>query len=185
MSNADLSQMKSLTVDGVALKKLSVNGVIVWTAYKNWVPYSTEADGVTIYNGGLGYKNGYRVRSGGAEGASTYAACTGFIPCQPGQTIRVMDASGESISTASTNCAINFSDASRTNLGQIVGNSTGYGTCAGIGKLGDIVTFHSNNMWEYTVPSTIGDVAYVRLTVTIGNVGSTAANLIVTIDEEM
>jgi hypothetical protein len=34
---------------------------------RNEVRYSTEADGVTIYNGGLGYKYGYRVRSGGAE----------------------------------------------------------------------------------------------------------------------
>ena len=34
---------------------------------KNWVPYSTEADGITIYNDGLGYKEGYRLSSSGAE----------------------------------------------------------------------------------------------------------------------
>jgi hypothetical protein len=57
------------------------------TPYKNWVLHSINQDG-TIYNG-VGYKNGYRVRSGSAEGADSNASCTGFIPAKEGDVIRV------------------------------------------------------------------------------------------------
>ena len=58
----DLTKLKKLVIGGIELKQLLINGVQVWkSGYKNWVKYSTEADGVTIYNGGLGYKNGYRM----------------------------------------------------------------------------------------------------------------------------
>ena len=63
------SDLKSLTVPEGEVTKIAVGGVTIWENMKNWVKFSTEADGVTIYNGGLGYKNGYRVRSGGAEAA--------------------------------------------------------------------------------------------------------------------
>lgn len=166
--------------------KLYLDGAqlsIAKTSYTNQVPISTDADG-NIYND-TGFKYGYRVRSGGAEAAQGNAACTGFIPCKVGQTIRVMDASKQSIwYENTTSCAINFSDSSKTNLGQIVGNSSGYGTCAGMGTLDTLVTRDSNNMWEYTVPSSIGDVAYIRLTVYYGHIGENL-NLIATVNEEI
>ena len=49
---------------------------------------STGYDG-NPYNNGLGYKVGYRTGSGGGESAQADAACTGFIPCVTGDTLRI------------------------------------------------------------------------------------------------
>lgn len=52
------------------------------------VAASTEDNGQP-YNGGLGYKLGYRTSSGGLESVSEGSACTGFIPAVTGDTVRV------------------------------------------------------------------------------------------------
>jgi hypothetical protein len=64
---------------------------VLWQAvtYKNWVKYSTESDGITIYNGGLGYKDGYRIRSGGAESGTKNGVCTGYIPYVKGDKLYI------------------------------------------------------------------------------------------------
>ena len=78
----DFGSMKKLTVGGVALKQLLINGIRVWKAitYKNWVPVSTDTDG-SIYNG-VGYKDNVRLSSsGGISGsAQNGSTTTGFIP---------------------------------------------------------------------------------------------------------
>ncbi len=78
----DLSGYKKLTIGGVELKKLAVNGVDVWTSheYTNWVPLSTDTDG-SIYNG-VGYKNNVRLSSSGgiSSSAQNGSTTTGFIP---------------------------------------------------------------------------------------------------------
>lgn len=86
----DFSKIKKLTVDGVDLKSLAINGVQVWKAqtYTNQVPISIGSDG-NIYNGGLGYKNGYRLSSSGGESSAANATVTGFIPVAPGDIIRI------------------------------------------------------------------------------------------------
>lgn len=121
----DFSKIKRFHMDGIELKSISINGVHVWTGYKNWVKYSTESDGVTIYNNGLGYKDGYRVRSGGAEveqGSTT--SCTGFIPFKKGDVLRIYPQfHGLNIVNA-----INYANASFQNIGQATG-SGGYGIC--------------------------------------------------------
>lgn len=52
------------------------------------VAASTEDNGQP-YNGGLGYKLGYRTNSEGLESAAAGSACTGFIPAVMGDTVRV------------------------------------------------------------------------------------------------
>lgn len=85
----DLSLFKKLTVGGVELKQLFINGIQVWkSGPKNWVKYSTEADGVTIYNGGLGCMYGYRMNSSGAVKEAAGANHTGYIPMTFGDVIR-------------------------------------------------------------------------------------------------
>ena len=72
----DFTGVKAITIPEGKVKKITSNGVVLWKGgHTNLVPLSTEADGVTIYNGGLGYKNGYRIRSGGAEGATGVGSC--------------------------------------------------------------------------------------------------------------
>lgn len=78
----DFSKIKKLTVDGVDLKSLAINGIQVWKAitFKNLVPESTDTDG-SIYNK-TGYKDNTRLSSsGGVSGsAQNGSVTTGFIP---------------------------------------------------------------------------------------------------------
>lgn len=63
----DFSNVKSITIPEGKVKRILSGSTVLWqSGYTNLVPLSTEADDKTIYNGGLGYKNGYRIRSGGA-----------------------------------------------------------------------------------------------------------------------
>lgn len=150
--------------------------------YKNQVPISINADG-NIYNDGLGYKEGYRIRSSGAEATQPSSICTGFIPFKAGDTLRIYPALRTDMAT--TAC-INFSDGNFTNLGQ--SNQSGaeymqYGICYG------------NN--EYFVPTLVNGVSvltlsesapsateiqYIRITHNTSEVGS-GEDLIVTVNE--
>lgn len=53
---------------------------------KNFLFDSVAADG-TPYNGGQGYKAGYRLNSSGAEAAASGKYVTGFIPISQGQRV--------------------------------------------------------------------------------------------------
>ena len=124
----DFSNIKTITIPEGIVQKIVSAGVTLWQAvtYKNWVKYSTEADGETIYNGGLGYKDGFRIRSGGAEGADTKATCTGFIPFNKGDVLRIHPKfTGEN--TINT---INFADGNFNNIGQMNDSGSAYGICA-------------------------------------------------------
>lgn len=175
----NLSDFKELAIDGIKLVELFINGVRVWkSGYKNWVRYSTTNDGKTIYNGGLGYKNGYRIRSGGAEAAQDSAACTGFIPAKAGDIVRL---SGYDVKSATVSNAINVSDASFTNLGQIVANAPlSYGIFNSKGHNWDDVLLEKTGVYYWIVPSGY-DIAYIRVSANT----KTPADMIVTINEEI
>lgn len=183
MSTANLSQIKSLTINGISLKQLFINGLSIWSKFKNWVRYSTETDGTTIYNGGLGYKNGYRVRSDGAEATQSGAACTGYIPVTAGDVIRVSGCTWDS----SVSSAINAFDSSFTNLGQVVGNGGDYGySHFGQGNSwaahGQHSIVQTDSYYEWIVPPYVSSsihCAYIRIT---GKV-SDGSKLCVTINE--
>lgn len=185
----DFSKFKKLSIGGVELKQLFINGVQVWkSGYKNWVRYSTESDGKTIYNGGLGYKNGYRIRSGGAEGSDKNAACTGFIPVKAGDAVYV---SGMPWFTGGSSAnALNVSNSSYENIGQFtVGQGARYGIFASsyssyaASSLVEVKT----GVWKWIVPPTASGVAYIRVSGydnTTGK-GAPGARMIVTINEEI
>ena len=129
-------------------------------AYRNWVRFSTESDGVTIYNGGLGYKNGYRVRSGGEETAVSGCSCSGFIPVKDGDVVRI---SGWDFTGTAAGDAINVADASFTNLGQTAMNSSyGYGIFSGENYGNAYVIEESEGVWKYIIPSGF-NIAYIRI----------------------
>jgi hypothetical protein len=159
----DFANLKSLTIPGGEVKEIYCGDVLLWKGgYTNLVPLSTEADGKTIYNGGLGYKNGYRVRSGGLEAAQSTSVCTGYIPFVKGDKLYISPAfSGNNI-----NNAINFYNGSYEVLGQVCDNDSAYGICgvqvnAFKTTLGDGVSILdlSNN----TV-SGVENIAFVRIT---------------------
>lgn len=177
----DFSAIKKLFIGGIELKQLFIGGEEVWkSGPKNWVQYSTESDGVTIYNGGLGYKYGYRVRSGGAEASQNSCTCTGYIPAVAGDIVRL---SGYDVKYSTTGNAINVSNASRTNLGQIVANSSySYGCFQYTDINWDDVILEKTGVYYWIVPDGY-DIAYIRVT---GYGGSnTGANMIVTVNEEI
>lgn len=158
-------------------------GNVIWKAgYVNMVRISTTNDGTTIYNG-TGYKNGYRIRSGGAEGAQSTAACTGFIPVSGGDTVRI---SGCEFSVVGNSNAINVSDASYTNLGQFSMIGSNYGilssTYSAYGY--QSVVQESTGVWKWIVPPSASGVAHIRVTGHTSGGGNGAA-LIVTINEEI
>ena len=78
----DLSAFKKLTIGGMELKQLFINGIQVWKAisFVNQVPISTDTDG-SIFNG-VGYKDNARLSSSGgiSSSAQNGSVTTGFIP---------------------------------------------------------------------------------------------------------
>lgn len=179
----DFSKLKKLTIGGVELVKLFVNGIQVWkSGYKNWVTFSTTEDGKTIYNGGLGYKNGYRIRSGGAEASFGDAACTGFIPVKGGDVVRI---SGWDFSHTQAANAINVSGSAFANIGQFTTQPASYGIFAEnySAYSYNSVVEETPGIWKWTVPPAASGVAYIR--VTGWSVGILGSDMIVTINEEI
>lgn len=185
----DFSNVKAVSIPAGVVTKIVATGKTLWEAvtFKNWVAFSTTNDGKTIYNG-KGYKDGYRVRSGGAEGESSTAACTGFIPVKGGDIIRI---SGWNFSTAQSANAVNVSNASFTNLGQITPSypDSGYGIfAAGAAYQSycyqNAVTQEKTGVWKWTVPPATSGVAYIRVSGYNAN-GNHGKDMIVTINEEI
>lgn len=176
----DFGSLKKLTIGGVELKQLFIGGIQVWkSGYKNWVKFSTESDGKTIYNGGKGYKDGYRVRSGGAEGATGAGSCTGFIPVKGGDVIRF---SGWDMSVKANESAINVSDSSFTNIGQTAGLGS-YGVLAYTEYvLEKSLVQESTGVWKWVVPPASFGIAYIRVS---GYTEGDGAKMIITVNEEI
>lgn len=180
----DFSNLKSLTIPEGEVAEITCGGVVLWkSGYTNLVPLSTEADGKTIYNGGKGYKDGYRIRSGGAESAHTNTACTGYIPFKKGEALYIYPAfKGHNVTNA-----INFSGADYNNLGQINDSGTAYGICSansaafratGIGNVS--VLDLSNNDCDG-----VEDIAFVRITNDIVAEIASGSQMIITKNEEI
>ena len=182
----DFANLKSLTIHEGEVKEIYSGDVLLWKGgYTNLVPLSTEADDVTIYNGGLGYKNGYRIRSGGAEGAISTGSCSGFIRIKGGDVIRM---SGYDALALRNENAINVFDASHTNLGQTVGGSHDYGY--GIFQktwteynwsLAKGVKEEKTGVYVWTVPPD-ASIAYMRVS---GYTKADGSKMIVTVNEEI
>ena len=182
----DFSTLKELSIPEGAVNKIEAGGVVLWEklwGYKNWVPYSTESDGKTIYNGGLGYKDGYRLRSGGAEGESAGVTITGFIPFVKGDKLYIYPP----FNGGNTWNTVNFYDSSFAHLGQITDSGMCYGFCTKAFKTTLDGGVSVLDISAVTV-SDVAKVAYVRIGNNIGN-GDNAitsgAEMIITKNEEI
>ncbi|MBR3610051.1 MAG: hypothetical protein IKL57_01115 [Oscillospiraceae bacterium] len=83
----DLTGLKTLSIQGINLVKLTLNGTQIWKkppSFVNQVPISIDTDG-SIFNG-VGYKENVRLSSsGGISGsAQNGSVTTGFIPFPDG-----------------------------------------------------------------------------------------------------
>lgn len=158
----DFANLKSLTIPEGEVVSITVGGVEIWkSGYTNLVPLSTEADGVTIYNGGLGYKDGYRVRSGGAEATQNQTAITGYIPFVKGDKLYIYPP----FVGANTSNTVNFYDGDFNCLGQYASPGVYYGFCNSTFKPTDVNGATMFDISNVTV-SGVENIAYVR----IGNI---------------
>ena len=196
----DFSGMKKLTIGGVELKQLLINGTQVWKAgYKNWVPFAIDTDG-SIYQNGKGYIDGYRLSSSGALSSQTNTVTTGFIPYKNGDLIRMTGVSWKPPKAENTGgtmyyCYLMFLDASFNVLGSVncyanASSVSGYSSTVrgsvkfknSTGTTSDIHPTENNGIYtfdQYTFSADADKVAYFR----INGYGS-GADMIVTINEE-
>ena len=174
----NLPDYKELAINGIPLVELSINGRRAWKkSFTNLVPLSTEADGKTIYNGGLGYKNGYRVRSSGAEAESYNAVCTGYIPFVKGDKLYIYPP----FIGANVDNAINFFDSSFSILGQITDAGNGYGICNSNPTPFMTKVINGVSMLDLSQVTVSGveNIAYVRIT------NKRGSEMIITKNEEI
>ena len=108
----EFSKIKELTLQGVKLKLLSIS-----PKFTNQIKKATESDGTTIYNGGLGYIDGYRLSSSGELSIQSDTVTTGFIRCNSNSLIRLAGVTWEA--AGGGNCYLSFYDSSFGLLGSI------------------------------------------------------------------
>lgn len=168
----DFKNLKKLTIGGVELKQLFVDGIQVWKAisYTNQIPIATDKSG-NIYNG-KGFKDGIAVLAG-VEYNSTDKDSTGFIPCKVGDIIRLRNVALNN----ETNCRLNFYKADKTYLSQVAGNSTYILNTSFKG-----VKDSNGNYTQLTITSRAetANCAYIRITANDIN-----TNSIITINQEI
>lgn len=182
----DFSTVKEITIPEGAVKKIVCNGVELWKAgYTNLVPSSKESGGNTIYNGGLGYKNGYRLSSSGAEKTQSGSVVTGFIPAKRGDTIRMSGATwGTTVSAGY--CYIQYYDAN-FNLVYTINrymneDSNGISnTGSYVDKTNSTISTDTNGVTTFNIVfKTNTPYSYIRISAT-----GLGANMIVTVNEEI
>lgn len=181
----DFSVYKRIEIPEGRVKQIAraSDGLVLWkSGYINQIPLSINADG-SIYNGGKGYKDGFRVRSGGEETGANNSRCTGYIKVNGGDVIRIAGCDVERITNTN---AINVSDASFNNIGQVTPNFSvaGYGIF-GLGGAYEAYCWYSgkieNGVYEWIVPPIESNIAYIRVTGCVQN----KKDMVVTVNEEI
>lgn len=181
----DLSTMKELSIDGIKLRRLSIDDTIVWRdGIFNWVPVSRDTDG-NIYNG-VGYTEGYRLSSSGELKAQANTVATGFIPAKFGDTIRMKGVTwGTTESSGYSYIAFydnNFSLLATINLYQTA-NESGVSNVSSsyIDKTTSSILTDDNGITTFNIvfKSTMS-FNYIRISAT-----GTGENMIVTVNENI
>ena len=149
--------------------------------FTNVVRQSINSDGA-IYNG-IGYKDGYRIRSGGAEIEYENATTTGFIPVKGGDVVRIYGWS-RYIDQNPGN-AINVANVSFANIGQVSNYGHGIFESGEYAKYNQDTIIDNQLFSQWTVPPAASGVAYIRVSAYDYENGCPSNNLIVTINEEI
>ena len=153
---------------------------------ENLVPQSVESDGITIYNGGLGYKDGYRVRSGGAEAEVANGVCTGYIPYVKGDKLYIYPP----FTGLNTINAINFYDRAFACIGQVTDSGGCYGICNPNASPFKTQVINGVSVLDLSNNTVAGveNIAFVRITNNIGDTGhiiTSGADMTITKNEEI
>ena len=120
---------------------------------------SVSSDG-TPYNGGTGYKSGYRLNSGGNEAAASGVYCSGFIPMVSTQTIEFEGIELPAApSVGNSNYTIHFYDSTFTRIAmtQYQAHNVFHTSSIGSGK-----TDGSGKYIKTFKPTGVSGLAYIR-----------------------
>ncbi len=171
-----------VSVSGGVINIATVTGDIVITAvaeekavtpsYTNLLPKAINADG-TPYNGGKGYKSGYKMSgSSGGESATTGAYCSGFMPIESvNDIIRIKNVTLHSAVNVNN---IVFYDADKTKVHSASGTIAGQFNSGVVVDSGDIYRFAAQNFTAET------NIAFFRF-----SCGGITDETIVTVNEEI
>ena len=180
----DLSSYKAISINGIAMKKVLIGGVVAWRKpAKNWVPLSTDTDG-SIYNG-VGYKDNTRLSSSGGVSGSAQAgsATTGFMPCTAYDVIRLK---GATWLGNTGHYYVNYYDADKKFLNDFAasayaGNYDRFTSVTYDAESGITTIYNKMELSHlYESLAEIKNAAYIRL-----NAYGSGKNLIVTVNEEI
>ena len=148
--------------------------IVPVTPPTNQIPISTDING-DIYNG-IGYKDGARITSSGAEGTLDGAFLTGFIPVTAGDTIYlssgILDPNWGSAGSA--NSRLYTSDKTTTT------NAFNPAIIESASALENIVKDSSGYVIQFSIKSAATSTAYMRLTLK-----GTGADAIITVNEKI
>ena len=120
---------------------------------------SVSSDG-TLYNGGTGYKSGYRLNSGGNEAAASGVYCSGFIPMVNTQTIEFEGIELPAASSVgNSKYTIHFYDSTFTRItkNQYQAHDVFRTSSIGVGT-----TYDSGNYIKTFKPTGVSGLAYIR-----------------------
>lgn len=154
---------------------VTVAAVEVKPKYNNLIPQSINADG-TLYNGGQGWKDGYRLNSSGTETAQSGIAVTGFMPVKGEETIY---GSAGALSGTAGNCYVALYDSSFKLLKGYNMSSSALPSIPSFSSNSDgsfVYTITKNN---YLASAIVTNTAYFR----ISSAGIRNGNVIVTVNE--
>lgn len=165
------ANLKSLTIPEGIVTKIVSAGAALWEAikYKNWIPYSTTADGKTIFNGGLGYKDNTRLNTSAAEVELSGYVTFGYIPAKATDVIRVKGLTWDS--AYNTGCYLHAFNSSFTKEKTLRPN----------GGTQDIVQAdEGNGVVAFRIRDYFSACRYIRL-----SAYGSGANAIITVNEEI
>ena len=166
----NFADVKAITIPEGAVKKITAAGKVIWKkvvvpTYTNILPLAVDASG-NPYNGGLGYKTGYRLNSSKAEVAHASYCCTGFIPITGDGIIRIK---GVTKSTPGGGYLYFFKADRTTGVGSIY-ESALYNTA-----VNGVLTFKPEDL-----SAQASTAAYMRI-----STGVIDGNTIITLNEEI
>lgn len=171
----DLRQYKGISIGGVELKKLAIDGVEIWRKrYTNWVPKSIDTDG-SIYDGD-GWIAKKRLSSSGVLKDVDYTSATGFIPAKANDVVRIGGCYWMNTVEQSTNYVCSYD--ANFNFIKAVNCLGGYGGGTVSGDENVAVVKLLNNT----------SIAYIRVSAkddTYTEINGPGAQMIVTINEEI
>ena len=143
-------------------------GTLENTAYTNRLPQAIGTDG-TLYNGGQGWKTGYRLNSSGEEAALDGMEVTGFIPCAYGDTVYLKDVGWDIDSGNMTQSYLWAYDANFTPLSWVCPSDINNGyvelpSTASVDSNGCLTKFVVDSAFlANTKSGSLSNVAYIRL----------------------